>query len=329
MDNAQCLVSVLCTAYNHEKYLREALDGMLAQQTDFPFEILINDDASTDGTADIIRDYAARYPDKVRPFYQEENLFSRHVDIYRTVFYPNCRGRYLAICEGDDYWRDPEKLQKQADFMEAHPEYSACVHNTTLHYCAGDKPDRPLLADEGEGDVPLKSILDGMSHSYHTSSLFAKRSIMTEPNDCFGIWTEYGFYDHPWALCLIREGPIRRLEGCMSVYRINSGAASWSSGVDEQYRKLRHYTRGECELLRRFCAQAPESFKDAAEAARLEKEFELMYIEGRDMDQRLPPYDALLREMPLKYRAVNALKCLFPSLQRMYRRRRGFSTDGQ
>ena len=129
-ENITCKVSVLCATYNHEEYLRQTLDSFLNQKTDFPFEVLVNDDASTDSTGDIIREYAAKYPDVIRPFYQKENLYSRRINLYDVVFFPACRGEYIAVCEGDDYWNDPEKLQLQVNWLDTHPEYSACVHNS-------------------------------------------------------------------------------------------------------------------------------------------------------------------------------------------------------
>ena len=129
-----CKVSVLCATFNHEDYLRTTLDGFLAQKTNFPYEVLVCDDASTDSTADILREYAEKYPDIIRPFYQKENLYSRRINVYDTVFFPAARGEYIALCEGDDYWNDPEKLQRQVDWLDAHPEYSACVHNSIGHF---------------------------------------------------------------------------------------------------------------------------------------------------------------------------------------------------
>ena len=124
------VVSICCLTFNHAKYVRQCLDGFLMQETNFPIEILIHDDASTDGTDGILREYEAKYPDKVFPLYEEENKFTHgyrgRMDI---VFnYSRARGKYIASCEGDDYWTDPLKLQKQVDFMESHPDYSVCFH---------------------------------------------------------------------------------------------------------------------------------------------------------------------------------------------------------
>lgn len=118
------LVSVLCTAYNHEPYLRQCLDSIVAQQTTFSFELIVHEDASTDGTRAIVEEYAARFPHIVRPIYQTENQYSKYNgDIYRPILFPAVRGQYIAICEGDDYWTDPAKLQKEVDILE---KDSAC-----------------------------------------------------------------------------------------------------------------------------------------------------------------------------------------------------------
>ncbi|MBQ7818146.1 MAG: glycosyltransferase family 2 protein [Bacteroidales bacterium] len=128
------LVSVCTLAYNHAPYIRECLDGILMQKTNFAFELLIHDDASTDGTADIIREYEAKYPDIVKPIYQTENQYSKGVKEISILYqYPRAKGKYIAMCEGDDYWTDPLKLQKQVDFMEANPHVSCCFHTVDIY----------------------------------------------------------------------------------------------------------------------------------------------------------------------------------------------------
>ena len=128
------LVSICCLAYNHAQFIRKCLDGFLMQQTDFPIEILIHDDCSTDGTIEIIQEYTAKYPDLIFPLYEDENQYSRggagKMDLYN---YRRARGKYIAYCEGDDYWTDPLKLQKQVDFMEANSDYSVCFHNFEIY----------------------------------------------------------------------------------------------------------------------------------------------------------------------------------------------------
>lgn len=123
MDREQIDVSVILMTYFHEDYVAQALDSILSQETDLRYEILVGDDASEDRTPEIIREYAARYPEIIRPVLRTENLGATRNgwDLGRRV-----RGRYVALLEGDDYWLDPRKMQKQWEFLETHPEYSAC-----------------------------------------------------------------------------------------------------------------------------------------------------------------------------------------------------------
>lgn len=123
MDKTQePLVSICCITYNHEKYIRDAIESFLMQETDFPFEIIIHDDASTDKTAEIIREYERKYPELIKPIYQTENQYSKGLRV-SLLTYKKAKGKYIAFCEGDDYWTDPLKLQKQVTFLEKNPDY--------------------------------------------------------------------------------------------------------------------------------------------------------------------------------------------------------------
>lgn len=132
------LVSISCIGYNHERYIRNAIEGFLRQETAFPVEILIHDDFSTDKTADIIREYEAKYPQLIKPIYQTENQYSKGVLISATFNWPRARGKYIALCEGDDYWIDPLKLQKQVDFLEENEDCSMCFTGSEVHKSNGE-----------------------------------------------------------------------------------------------------------------------------------------------------------------------------------------------
>ena len=122
------LVSIRCLVYNHEPYLRQCLDGFVMQKTNFPFEAIVHDDASTDGSAAIIREYAEKYPAIIKPIFETENQYRKGIinKIMDAAMHPE--SKYLAICEGDDYWTDPNKLQLQVDFLESHPDYFMTCH---------------------------------------------------------------------------------------------------------------------------------------------------------------------------------------------------------
>jgi len=122
-EEAQPLVSICCITYNHLSYLREAIDSFLMQETSFPFEIIVHDDASTDGTTEIVLEYAKKYPNIIRVIIQSQNQYSKGGLINPRFVFPKARGKFIALCEGDDYWTDKTKLQKQVDFLENNPEY--------------------------------------------------------------------------------------------------------------------------------------------------------------------------------------------------------------
>ena len=128
LDATEIDISICCITYNHVNYIRQCLDGFLIQKCDFEYEILIHDDASEDGTADIIKEYEMKYPNRIKAIYQKENQYSKGTPIPFVYQFPRAKGKYIAMCEGDDYWTDPYKLQNQVDFLEANPEYSLCCH---------------------------------------------------------------------------------------------------------------------------------------------------------------------------------------------------------
>ena len=135
--SAAPLVSIVCPAYNQQAYVAQTLEGFLMQETTFEFEILVNDDASTDGTARVIADYVKRYPTLIRPFYQDVNQYSQGLPPVPGLF-GQARGRYIAYCEGDDYWTDPRKLQIQVDFLESHPDYVLTYHDAIPFDISGE-----------------------------------------------------------------------------------------------------------------------------------------------------------------------------------------------
>lgn len=127
------LVSVACITFNQVNYIRQCLDGFVMQKTKIPVEIVIHDDASTDGTQDIIREYIEKYPNfQWKPVFQKTNKYKEGKGILAPYVFPKCTGKYIAICEGDDYWTDENKLQKQVDWLESHPDYVLIADNALV-----------------------------------------------------------------------------------------------------------------------------------------------------------------------------------------------------
>ncbi len=125
------LVTIICTTYNHELYIGQCIEGFLIQKTNFHFEVIVHDDASTDRTVEIVKSYELKHPSLFQNIYQKENQFSKkEINIWTDIMFPKAKGRYIALCEGDDYWTDPLKLQKQVDLLEKFSKYSACIHSS-------------------------------------------------------------------------------------------------------------------------------------------------------------------------------------------------------
>lgn len=232
--NREVEVSIICTVFNHEKYLRSCLDGLVSQKTTFPFEIIVHDDASTDGSADIIREYEKKYPEIMRPIYQTENQYKIYHKIIKPLCLPVARGRFLAFCEGDDYWTDPLKLQKQYDFMNAHPDYALCACSTKWQdQITGETRAQGSVSTDM--DVPLEDIiLEPNGRIFVFVSYFVKREVY----DTLPEW-DFPIGDYPVAVYSALLGKVHMLADSMCVYRWHA-AGSWTERMngDEQRRKV-------------------------------------------------------------------------------------------
>lgn len=156
----QCTVSICCLAYNHEQFIQDALDGMLMQETDFSFEILIHDDASTDCTADIIRKYEALYPKIVKPIYQDTNQYSQGINVSLKYNYGRANGDYVAWCEGDDYWTDNKKLAKQIELMRLYPSCELSFHPAMRIDCNEEMPLEDKVIGKYDDKITIVSTHD-------------------------------------------------------------------------------------------------------------------------------------------------------------------------
>ncbi|HRW73412.1 glycosyltransferase [Ottowia sp.] len=155
--NTRPVVSVLICTYNHRAYLRDCLDNVLAQITDFPVEVIVHDDASSDGTADLVRQYAERFPACVQAVLQSENQLSQGRKP-RPLIRPLARGEFVAMCDGDDFWRDALKLQKQVDWLRAHPEHVLCFHDAFYHDAGGRSLNERNLIPEARRDYTAREL---------------------------------------------------------------------------------------------------------------------------------------------------------------------------
>ena len=191
-EENEVMVSVCCIAYNHGKYIEQTLQGFVKQITNFRFEVIVHDDASTDNTKSIIQKYVELYPDLFIPMYETENQYSKgQGGINIRIMAPKIRGKYVAYCEGDDYWSDEHKLQKQYEALENNPDCSICVHRVQFIWEDGsllDNSDARLnlkLPKKGydlqpgviEKEQMAAALWLNGGYPFHTSSYFHRRSI--------------------------------------------------------------------------------------------------------------------------------------------------------
>lgn len=223
MEN-EIMVSVICNAYNHEPYIAEALQSFVDQKTNFRFEVIVHDDASTDGTAHIIREYAEKYPDIIKPILEIENQHSKGKAITFGIDLPVTKGKYIAICEGDDFWTDVNKLQKQFDMMESDPEISLCCHANNRIVASTKKQINVMRSIIGQnGFIDYRDLLSE-SNFPHLSSMMLKRSDYVNLPDTF---RGLPVGDYPLRAYLLSLGKIYYFDDVMSSYRVMS-QSSWS-----------------------------------------------------------------------------------------------------
>ena len=230
------LLSIRCLVYNHEPFLRQCLDGFVMQKTNFPFEAIVHDDASTDGSAAIIREYAEKYPDIIKPIYETENQYSKRdgslTRIMDAAMHPD--SKYVALCEGDDYWTDPNKLQMQVDVMESDSKIG-------LVYTAADRFDQKLgiftLLGFGR---PVESFDAELRHNecitlttcFRKSILYDYRRFYAE-NQLVNQGWKMG--DYPMWLYYCYYSKLKFIPVATGVYRVRENSASHNIDVQKAF----------------------------------------------------------------------------------------------
>lgn len=215
------LVSIAVLTYNHEQFIAETIDGFLAQNTTFDFEIVIGDDASIDNTQSILKDFQDKHPKKFNIVYHKNNIgmIPNFVDVINR-----CTGKYIAFCEGDDYWLDSKKLQIQTDFLESNNEYAICFHDVKIF----DQTKLELIDDNitsaKKEDYNLDDLTKG--NFMHTPTVLLRNDFNLPKN-----FNELPIGDWPLYMSMLKQRKIKKINRVMSVYRVHENS-SWSSKPD-------------------------------------------------------------------------------------------------
>lgn len=224
------MVSIFCITYNHGLYIRDAIEGFLMQKTNFKYEIIIHDDASEDNTAEIIKEYEQNYPGLIYGIYESHNQWGCHFPVLDWIIElqkQHCKGKYIASCEGDDYWIDMQKLQLQVDYMENHPECMMSIHDGLDVDCRNNIiKSKSLYAKDCI--IRPEEIITQRHVKVPSASMFYRRSML----EIKGFFLQAGIGDYPCLLYCMEKGTIYYFSRIMSVYRF-CHKDSWSESISQ------------------------------------------------------------------------------------------------
>lgn len=313
------VVSISCITYNHAPYVRDALDSFLSQR-DVPFEVLIHDDHSTDGTEEIIREYAAKFPGIIKPLYERENQYSQGVTNISGVFnFPRAEGRYIAMCEGDDFWTDPYKLKKQSEYMDYHPECSMCCHSAENLDMSGAYKSTSIIRPYDSSRVlkPREVI------SHNTVIPTASLLFLTDAAKRLPEWYyDCPVGDAPLHLFMLLCGEVYYDDSPMSVYRTGR-PGSWTVSMDEKSgttEKWEKYYEDMVKLYQAFNGESGDRYTDEVAEALGRIRFFTDLNEGRDGEILKKENAKFLFELPEREAFLLKMKARTPGLYELVRK---------
>lgn len=321
--NEEVIVSVFCLAYNHEKYIRKTLEGFVTQKADFKFEILIHDDASTDGTKNIIEEYTLKYPELIKPIYQKENQYCKRIGIHKTFNLPRAKGKYIAFCEGDDYWCDCNKLQKMVDALEANPGCSAVFNKVRVITEDGKNTDNffPKYQKLRTGIIDSKTFLGLIAYTRTLYYLQFQLSGFMLKTECYKEYMENlppykklaDVGDIPLFLFVGLRGDVYYIDEEMSHYRANS-IGNWNSRFNSGKEKKVAHLRKECKMLESFDEYSNYIIHDEVQKGIKNREFGIYRVELNLKGMKSPEMREFYLMLSFKERLKYHLQYYFPRI---------------
>lgn len=309
------MVSICCTAYNHQDFIGDAIEGFLIQKTNFPIEIIIHDDASSDSTPKIIETFRKKYPDIIKPIYQTENQYSKGRKISADIIWPRASGKYIAVCEGDDFWLDPEKIQKQVDYMERNPECSMCFHGAKAIIFDSSLTDRLIRPYKKNRVVDIEDLIVGGGGFFPTASLLFRRDLINDLPE-FVIQSSVG--DFPMALFLASQGTIYYMDEIMSVYRYRF-PGSWTSrnsNFDANIRNLEN----DIFVLESINKYTNFSYDEIISKVILDRLIDISELKGERWDLKEPLKHEFFKNLGVKHKFTVLNRFYFPQIYKFAKR---------
>lgn len=282
------MVSILCATYNHRQYIRKAIESFLAQKADFAFEVIVHDDASTDGTTEIVRELQSQYPKIIHAILQTENQYSRGVSIMDIMLKAAC-GKYVAFCEGDDYWISPHKLQTQVRYMEEHPDCALCVHAAVFVDAEGKNTGMQKRYEQ-DRVVAMQDIFTYGGGLAATASYLCPAVLRKQPMpEFFTCNPQTG--DTPLQLYLATQGYVWYMAEPMACHR-RGHAGSWCTRTllqgDREVRMKFHQSY--ILMYRSFDQFTNQRWHDAVEDKIREIQLNILLLDQRYQDVFHQPY---------------------------------------
>lgn len=301
------IVSISCTTYNQENYIEDAIKSFLMQITDFKFEILIHDDASTDNTANIVRLYAKQYPDIIVPIFQKENQYSKGINNFETHILPLARGKYIAFCEGDDYWTDPYKLQNQVAALEAHPECDICAHTATMVNAETKEEIGKVMPSNDDTIFDVKDVILGDGGFVATNSLMLRKGVF---NNELRFRKQY-IIDYSLQIMGSLRGGMLYLSKCMSAYR-SASQASWTVRMKNNTERYVEHFRKLIGMLEILDEDTHGMYNDVILYKIRWQKFQMLLIQKKYKEIITGNYKEILKKYPLKERCKIYIKGMMP-----------------
>ncbi len=309
----EILVSIDCITYNHEKYIAEAIDSFLMQKTNFKYEILIHDDASTDGTQQIIKEYYEKYPDIIKPILQIENQYSKGVNEIRYTFnHSRALGKYVAVCEGDDYWTDCNKLQKQVDYMESHPECGLCFHAAEKVKVGKGKIDS-IKPYNGSCISPLEEVILGGGGFMATNTILYRKKVVDNAPD---FYLNAPIDDYPLQVLTASKNYAYYIDEFMAVYRLGV-EGSWSSRMSEKdgmEERLINHKEKIIILLKEINDYFEGEYLEVINNGILRCKFDILELQGNLKEIKGTKYKLIYDSKGIKGKIKIYLRCEFPNI---------------
>lgn len=318
MEREQIMVSVVCITYNQVSYIEKAIKSFLMQKTNFKFEIIIHDDASSDGTKDILKKYSSLFPDKIILILQDKNQYSQGINIFNSYIYPIVRGKYIALCEGDDFWTDSNKLQIQFNYMENNSGCKLCIHDA-FFITADEKitfNSKPL--SKNPINYGIEDAIMGIGIKVATNSFFYTSEIVKKPMTKFEILSPSG--DFPLAITLSLCGYIHYMPKKMCAHRMlakNSFSESMSKGRESINKWFIFLDKLE-DSMNELDSYTNFKFSSIIKNSLYKQKFNIYLLTRNKQKLKSEPFNIMFKKISFKKKFEYYTPSIFNLLQRIH-----------